>query len=268
MLVGESRSDKGGILVERVKALGKYQKTVLLFMIFMVLAFTVIYPVTAARVGFLHKNVILVPTQKDGNTIYSGEIQGKPASFTVSAHQEVTFQYGDKVYGPYTAKEDPTAIPKDHDTASSMTGVEILCGSEIFFRGVVSKIEDFWWLINEDGTSANVYVEGSAGNGMMTDENGNVIDPMEPSLSTILDMMAGPELTHKGIWIAWFVGVLLCLITAVSILFAHELFRLSMTFRLRNPENAEPSLWEIACRYIVWTLQPICAMVLFIIGLQ
>lgn len=268
MLVGESRSDKGGILVERVKALGKYQKTVLLFMIFMVLAFTVIYPVTSARVGFRHKDVILVPSQETGNTVYSGNIQGKQASFTVTADKAVTFQYGDKVYGPYTAKKDPTAIPKDHDTASSMTGVEILCGAEIFFRGGVLKMEDFWWAINEDGTSANIFVEVSAGNGIMTDENGNVIDPMEPSLSTILELMDGPELTHKGIWIAWFGGVLLCLITAVSILFADELFRLKLSFRLSNPEYAEPSEWEITCRYISWTLLPICAMVLFIIGLQ
>jgi len=98
--------------------------------------------------------------------------------------------------------------------------------------------------------------------------DGNIIDPMEPSVSTILDLMAGPEMTHKGEWLVWFCGVFVCFVATISILFADELFRLSLAFRIRNVEYAEPSDWEIGSRYIIWTLLPVCALVLFILGLR
>lgn len=39
-------------------------------------------------------------------------------------------------YGPYTVKEDLTAIPKDEEMAEYMTGVEIRQGEDInIYRG-------------------------------------------------------------------------------------------------------------------------------------
>ena len=108
-------------------------------------------------------------------------------------------------------------------------------------------------------TSENVITE---------DENGNIIDPMEPDVLTILELMSGPELSHKGEWIAWLGGVCICIITAISMLFAEELFHWSLVFRLSNAEQAEPSDLEIAGRYISWTVLPIAALILFVRGLR
>ena len=234
----------------------------------MVLVFTVVYPMTIAREGFAYGNAILVQNQEDGNTTYSGKIQGKQAKFTVSADRTVEFQYGDKIYGPYTAKKDPTALPKDHEMGESMTGVELRHGEEILFRGGVLDFGDHRWLYSEDGELETMGFSVITSHGIVTDENGNVIDPMEPSVSTILDLMAGPELTHQGEWIAWLGGVFICIVTAISILFADELFRWNLAFQIRNVDRAEPSDWEIAGRYITWTMLPIMAMILFIVGLQ
>ncbi len=44
-----------------------------------------------------------------------------------SADKANIFQYGSTVYGPYTVKEDPTAIPKDSDLQAQMTGIELRC---------------------------------------------------------------------------------------------------------------------------------------------
>lgn len=254
--------------VERVKGLGRYQKVILLFVIVMVLVFAVLYSITVDRVGFAYKNSILVPSQENGNTIYSGKIQGKQAFFAVSANKTVTFQHGDKVYGPYTAKEDATAIPTEDSMAHRMTGVELCCGKKVIFRGGVCIINDFWWLTNEDGSSASIDIHVTTGKGITLDSNGNIIDPMEPSVTTILDLMSGPGMTHKGEWLVWFLGVFLCFITAIAIVFADELFRLGLAFRIRNAEYAEPSDWEIGGRYISWTLMVVCALVIFIVGLQ
>lgn len=46
------------------------------------------------------------------------------------------------------------------------------------------------------------------------------------------------------------------------------LFRFSLIFQIRDVESAEPSEWEIAGRYICWTVMLISALVLFVLGLQ
>jgi hypothetical protein len=67
---------------------------------------------------------------------------------------------------------------------------------------------------------------------------------------------------------AWFGAVLTCIFNAVSILYADELFRWNLLFRIRNAEYAEPSDWEITSRYIGWTLMAVMVFVIFIMGLQ
>ena len=62
--------------------------------------------------------------------------------------------------------------------------------------------------------------------------------------------------------------MLFCIVTAISILFADELFRWNLSFQIRDADRAEPSDWEIATRYIAWTVMPVMAMVIFIAGLQ
>ena len=242
----------------RVKVLGRYQKILLLLMAVMILAFTVIYPIVTARSGFLYEGTILVPSEEDGCTVYSEKIYGTAATFTVSADKTVIFQYGNTVYGPYTVKEDPTAIPKDSDLQTQMTGIELRCGGEIVFRGGVVNSGDWRMLYNEDG-SFDLLRSITA---TMSDGT------MESSVSTILDLTDGPALTHKGTWLGWFGGVLICVIAALTMLFADELFRWNASFLVRNAEEAEPSDWEIAGRYITWTVLPVMAAVIFILGLK
>ena len=253
--------------MNRIKALSRYQKAVLLFILAMVAVFTVLYPLTCSRAGFLYHDAILLPDQQNGGTVYAGTIQREDARFTVSADKTVTFQYGSQTYGPYTAREDPAAIPQDHAMNGSMTGVVLSCGGEVLFRGGVLEQGDYLLLIREDGTLEDLGITVTTNNGTVI-ENGEVIDPMEPSASTILELMAGPQLTHKGNWIGWCSGVAICLLAVASILFADELFRFNLSFQIRNVADAEPSDWEIAQRYILWTVLPIGALAVFIWGLR
>ena len=138
-----------------------------------------------------------------------------------------------------------------------MTGIELRCGGEIVFRGGVVNSGDWRMLYNEDG-SFDLLRSITA---TMSDGT------MEPSVSTILDLTDGPALTHKGTWLGWFGGVLICVIAALTMLFADELFRWNASFLIRNAEDAEPSDWEIAGRYITWTALPVMAAVIFILGL-
>ena len=97
-----------------------------------------------------------MPREENGSTVYSGKIRGQQVRFTVSEDKTVVFQHGDKTFGSYTAKEDPTAIPKDEEMAEDMVGIEILQGDSILFRGGVLDLGDEYWLYNEDGTLNNL----------------------------------------------------------------------------------------------------------------
>ena len=97
---------------------------------------------------------------------------------------------------------------------------------------------------------------------------GNEIDSVQPTADTILKLMDGPELMHKGEWLMWFGAVCVCILNGLSILFADELFRWNLSFQIRNAEHAEPSEMQIVGRYISWTVLTIMALALFIMGLQ
>ncbi len=252
--------------MERLKCLDWFQKGVLLILAAMTLLFAVLYPVVIGRVGYEYRDAVLIPAQSGGGTVYSGKLGGTPASFTVT-DDSVEFRYGDKVYGPYTVVVDPSAIPEDMDPSDNITGVELLCGGEVVFRGCVRDFGDQFWLYDEDGQLHGLSISAWTGSGTI-EMDGEIIDPMEPSAYTILELMRGPELGHNGDWAAFLGGLVICVINALSIIFVDELFRWRMQFSIRDAELAEPSEWELAGRYIGWTLVTVAALVLYIMGLQ
>lgn len=250
--------------MERFQELTAYQKFILLLLVLMTVGFIVPYAITTSRVGYEYHDTILVPTEEGGNTVYSGEIKGQTATFTVSPNNTVVFQYGGNTYGPYTVRQDASLS----SAGNYGNGVEVRCDGKIVFRGSVSKMASGLWLTNEDGSSYSGNITITSSNGIITDENGNVIDPMEPGVATVLKLLSGPELTHKGSWWGWVLGVVLCGMTAISILFADELFRWRLLFRVQNAYDVEPSDWEISSRYISWTVMPIFTLVIFFMGLK
>ena len=254
-------------LLKRIKSLNRYQKGVLLVMAAMFLVFTAAYAIITSREGIVyHNGALLVADREDGVTTYSGRVLGEPAVFTVWEDKRLTFQYGDHVYGPYTLKEDPSAVPANIGLVDSLTGLELRRGDEILFRGGMLD-GDYRQLYNEDGSLADFGISIVTNTGVMMDENGRVIDPMEPAVSTIVNLLMGPRLTHKGQWSLWLIGVIACAFTAVTILYADELFRRRLSLQIQNAQLAEPSDWEITNRYIAWTVLPVLILILFIAGL-
>lgn len=252
-----------GTIVKRINALNVYQKVVLLVVLVLAVVFSVLYPVTLSREGYLYEDTILVPSQENGSVVYAGKIRGEQARFTVSEDKTVTYQYGGQTYGPYTAKEDPTAVPEGVGGSSQMTGVELRCGERVVFRGGVMILGGNYILHNADGSVEDIGVPWSFG-----EEAGTDPAAQEPTAAAILQVMAGPELTHKGDDLYWFFGMICCVLTVCTVLFADELFRWDLHFRIRHVEGAEPSDWEILRRYFVWTLFPVLALVAFVLGLQ
>jgi len=257
--------------MERFRKLDRFQKIVLWSLAAMIAIFCVIYAVVTSKVGFLYQDTILIPKEKNGVTTYTGRVLSRDCSITVAEDRSVSFFFDEEIYGPYTAKEDAAAVPKDHDLREKMTGIEVKEADEILFRGGVLQLggeDGFLMMVNEDGTDFGSIVSVVMSDGTVWDWNGNPVDPLEPSVTTILSLMRGPELTHKGHWFFWFIGVFLSAVIAVSILYADELFRWNLSFRINNAEYAEPSDWEIAGRYIGWIVLTVVTLVIYITGLR
>ena len=257
--------------MERIRKLDLYQKAIILLLIAMLLVFCVIYFVVTGREGFLYMDTILVPTSKDGTTCYSGTLKGNDTIITVDRDQNVTLHWGDRIYGPYTVKEDDTAVPRDETFAEYMTGVEILEGDTVFFRGGVMKTdgdEGTWFVIREDGRNLSIDITATMTDGTVLDSDGNVVDPMEPTVYTLLELLSVPEITHKGNWSAWFGCLILSFITALLILYADEVWVFSMSMRILDADRAEPTELEIFSRYAAWTVLTVSILVIYVLGLQ
>lgn len=254
--------------MERIRNLDRYPKVLLVALVAMAVVFCAVYAVVISREGYLYNDQILVPGTDNGNTVYTTKVFGEEWRFTVTPDKTVTFRCGNKQYGPYTAKEDPTAIPAENGMANSMTGVEVRERDEIIFRGGIVDVGSMWIMVNEDGTDASITVRATMSDGTVITGDGEIVDPMDPSVASVLRLMKGPELTHKGEGFLYFFGVFISLIAAVHILFADELFRWHFIFRARDPDLIEPSDWELGIRPVAWTLLVLVALVSYLMGLQ
>ena len=252
--------------MERIKNLNVYQKALLIIMIIAVVVFSVIYPRTISRVGFLYSGQIFVPEKINGSTVYSGKLDGKESRFVVTGKDTVEFYHGDTLYGPYVIVKDPSAVPKNHKNASSMTGIEVRWGEKIVFRGglwVAGK--DYWYLYDEDGDKNLGHMSVDIGNRPQYTSNK---ESKEPNIYTIIALTRSPELTHKGSILTLITAFGAFLLNAISILFVDELFRFDLSFQIRDPEDAEPSDFMIMSRYIAWTILTVIPIAILIYGLQ
>lgn len=187
----------------------------------------------------------------------------------------ILYRHGSAEYGPYTVQEDPTAIPKENAMAANMTGIAVRLGNEVIFRWGASTINGFLMLIDEDGNGPLMddnmvisYGNYTIKDGMLYDASGKLVDAAAPTISCIVDLFLGPKLTHKGGWEVWLCAVLLCALNVFLMLYADELFRIAAIRRIRNIEDPEPTDWAKDQRFYVWCVLAVCALILFVVGLQ
>lgn len=258
-------------MMKRLKALDLFQKGILIALAVMIVLFTVLYIRANSRSGIVYKNTFLYRGTEGENIVYSGTLHDKPAQFTVGPDGKVLYRYGDKSFGAYLVNRDDSIIPNMY-RGEAEAGVEIFLNGEKLFRGTVYEGD---WLIDESGNyvmpspyiimGGQVYADGGNGGNAV---NVDPVDPDEPSLNAIAKFALGLDQTNKGSWVAWLVCVLLSIGIALSILYADELFRWSMSFHIRNADRAEPSDWELTFRYFGWFFASVAVLVMFIFGLN
>ena len=257
--------------MERIKNLEMYQKIILILLVVLLLVFTIWYCVLSAQEGIMYKGSYFRCSQEGDTILYSGKIDGEEAVFRITPDKFVYFAVSDRSYGPYSVREDATAVPQAYKTSQYMTGIEVRNGEDVIFRGVAHKTgsdNTGYVLIDENGDLAGLNFQITTGSGTAIDSEGNAIGLLKPSVGTILRLLDDPQLVKRCQWIGWFLGVFCSIAVAVSILFSDELFRWNLSFHIRDVEDAKPSDWELSRRFFGWVSLIVIAFVSYIVGLK
>jgi len=244
----------------------RLKKILAIVLIVIVVVFSVLYFFIGRQYGVEYQDALYFPATEGNTMVYSAKVDGQPASFTVEK-DTVTYYWGDTVYGPYSIRKDSSAAPGGEWESLDLIGVEIREGDSILFRG--GYTEDLFLFIREDGElDSNSFRITYSVNGVEHDADGNVVDPHQPTPSTIIRFSQLPKAdAHRGSLMYWFFGLLTAGIAALLIRFDDTLFRLHLSFRVKYPEDAEPSGWEIFSRIFSWIAFTLLSLGLFIAGL-
>ena len=239
--------------MERIKNLNGYQKALLILLAVMLAVFTFVYPRVTAMEGYPYYGKLFLPEQNGSVTTYSAVYEGERSAFIVQGN-EVTFTWGGQTFGPYTVTETPDTVPEDQ---AFTKGYTVTQGNAVVFQGGVYFGDSWNMLYNQDGSlhgyDVIIHTDGE------TD--------LTPATSALIDLVTGPKLIQRGSWAGFLGGIFSTILAVINILFADELFRLKISFKVADPDNVDPSDWEIASWYISWTSLAILALVSYLVGL-
>lgn len=247
--------------------LTQFQRVLLIALAVLLAVFTAVYPILGRREGIPYRDALLLWSAQGETDVYAGRVDGERTVFTVAPDGTIQYRRGDTDYGPYTVALDPSAVPRDSDMADVLTGVEVRDGEKILFRGGWYN-SGFPLLVDEHGETESPFtISVHTSGGKVYGPDGQALAPSyEPTASFLLQLALEPPLTHRGELYAYFTGTLLAVVGIVSILFADQLFRWDLRFRIRDPERAEPSEWEIFTRYLGWIVCTAGALIVYLAG--
>lgn len=243
-----------------------FRRVLLIIMLAEIVAFGIATAVTVDRMGLEYDGGLLYPRTEGDVTWYEGRVDGEDAAFSVTPGGTVEYRWGEYVYGPYQVVEDPSALPEGF----SGTGVEIRQGDQVPFRGCLQSGR----LFDEDGEL--VWDTGSyafTNDAILDLETGREVSRQEyhePSLSSVVRVALGPELTRRGSVGLYLAVTFLALLNIVQILFPEALFKLSLLGHIRSADidDAEPSSFYIAMEHIEWVVLAGVCLVVYVMALD
>lgn len=246
------------------------QRVVIFIQAFLILLFLILYCTLGRQQVITHDGEYLRRRASGEVTTYSGKIDGQKAVFTVSPGPVVEYAWGGAQYGPYTIVFDPTAVPDEENTLLSPTSIRSLMGVEVWedetllFRGAYQNSGSTFYLVDTNGDMifSDDMLKFQVGS-TTTYASGQIPGPY-----TILRLAIAPNVVRRGSFGIFLLGALFCVLNAASVLYADALFRWNLHFRIRYPEDAEPSDWELFSRWIGWIVITIAALAFFIFSLN
>ena len=238
------------------------QKVIFCLQAVLIVLFLILYSTVGQQQVLRYHGTALRRTESENAVLYAGKLNGHALSFTVT-ERAVEYRYDGKTLR-YTVTEDPSAIPPAgagdlHETMrEQLQGVEVRKDGELLFRGGWGRFGTSLMLYNEDGSS-------TVGIGYAVFSNGSVLN--DPGANAILSLIHAPNVVRRADFTGLLCGIFLCAACMISLLYADNLFRWNLRFRIRNAEDAEPSEWELFSRWIGWLLFTGLAIAIFTLGL-
>ena len=243
-----------------------FRRVLLIVMLVEMVAFGIATAVTVDRMGLEYDGGLLYPRTDGDVTWYEGRVDGEDAAFSVTPGGTVEYRWGEYVYGPYQVVKDSAALPERYGG----TGVEVRQGDQVLFRGCFQSGR----LFDEDGEL--MWDTGSyafTNDAILDLETGREVSRQEyhePSLSSVVQVALGPELTRRGSVGLYLAVTFLALLNIVQILFPEALFKLSLLGHIRSADidDAEPSSFYIAMEHIEWVVLAGVCLAVYVMALN
>lgn len=276
---------------EKWQSMTFYRRAMLLATVGLMLLFAVLYPIMSGQKGLEYGNDFyklnvqgeakvytgFAHEWRIGNTIVSSN-QGRKTVYTVTetpAGYTVECQIEGQDFGPYQLnKVHLSDLPAALAQAPLGGGLEIknTATGEVLFRGGY-LVSVGYLLVDENAVTeadkaANPLSRVSV-NGFTFFDYKPAVPEEGPSPDDLVHFTlgAGENLTHRGDVAYFALALLVAVLNAVSILYAEELFVLSMSFRVAEPEKVEPSEWELFGRHVGWCLFLLTELLILLYGL-
>ncbi len=247
--------------MKKLKELNGFKKSVLVVLAGLVVLFAFIYAALYQQEGRIFRDTFLKKAELPDRTVYTGTGDGKKFTISIDDEKNTTIFIGGKQYGPYKVLGGDT-------TKETYPAVTILQNDEVVFSGSLKQWDDSFIVFKDDGS---LYVGHPIYNGdvPVLDEHGKIIDVNEPTADEIIYISKDMDLSRRATeWGFYVLGTILSVITALSIIFADEIFVFYMSFRIADPETAEPSSFELGSRYFSWVVMPFIIILIYFMGLR
>lgn len=245
-------------VMKKIRRLPRFERRFVTAIALMVALFTVLYIAVTLRSGIIYNGAFLVRSKEGNSTVYSGKLKGTDMRFTIDEAMNVTYQYGDKRFTPYTLKE---VTLDESDKSRGYKGVEIWQNGELIYYVKVVNNSVYGYSNYETGGQSYFF-------GFDAPPEEQDSPDKAPSPQTAVKFAYGLDKTHKGSWLLYAIGLIISILSCLQIIYADELFRFNMSFFIRNSAQAEPSEYEMVTRELRWVMLPILALIIFIVGLN
>lgn len=257
----------------KLEKLNLFQKIMLIIMIITSILALIAMITNGSRKGFYFNGGLLFPSQKEDSIVYSGR-DGNTQKITITVmndHSTVLYKRGEMEPDVYKIKYDQSFVPLDNRYSSKMTGAEISYNDEVLFTGGYAcgygpgLYEEHFDTADEQTvifyTSENEKYDAK----IMAYFFGEFAQT-KLTLDNVIKLVEGPDLQKKGFVSGigkWFIGVVICFIAFVLMMFEEEIFQAKMHFYMREQKYVEPSDWVINARKFEWLVLYGAAIVFF-----
>ena len=219
----------------------RFQIAVLAVMAGMIFLFAILTTAAHTQKGVRFEGALLQVTEYEGQTVYSGTVDGTRVTITVAKTPEdplmttVEFSIGTGIYDNF--KVYYPLEPISTDTDATADGIRIIKNGELLFEGGYVR-EEYPGMLGLGWYDADGAWTGSD----FSFRVGTNTDPWhtyEIGRNIVMEFVLGPELVSRSSWEGYRFMVLVTLLSMLVVCFGRQLYILRQSWYVQDPEPTE-----------------------------